>query len=321
MQHAHPSPSNSSSPAELLDRLIRSDAYDRYSRAFRKATGLSLWLAGVNNSRSCESGNPFCRTVNSHQHNCDACEMAHSGLRVADGAESHTVKCFANLRETAIPVWFGKSLIAHLRTGQVFSEVPSEENFERTLEILREEPQFRESDVEELKKSYFAGKVINDEHYNAIVEMLVIFAMQLSCELERQPATTGNEMPEAIQRVCQHLRSTFDEPFSLAHVSKIAGISAHHLCSVFKATTGTTLTEFHNRERILQAKKRLTSRYARISEVALDVGFGSLSQFNRSFLKYAGESPTDFRKRVIAPIHHHRPLERSAIRRRAVLTA
>jgi AraC-like DNA-binding protein len=60
-----------------------------------------------------------------------------------------------------------------------------------------------------------------------------------------------------------------------------------------------TTTEFVNRERVLDAKKRLLSRYARVSEVALDVGFGSLSQFNRAFARYAGESPTEYRRRLL----------------------
>ena len=290
-------------PNPVLSKLLQSAAFERYGRAFRKATGLSLWLAGADNAQSCLSSNPFCLTVNGQGQSCEACEKAHTGLRATEAVESLTVKCFANLRETAVPIWLGKTLVAHLRTGQVFSSVPTEENFATAVAILREDPQFRETDLDDLKKSYFAGKVVSDEHYNAIVELLVLFAMQLSCELERQPVVQNPTIPEPIQRVCLHLRKTFDQPFSLLEASRLAGMSAHHLCSVFKSATGTTLTEFHNRERILQAKRRLTSRYVRVSEVALDVGFGSLSQFNRSFQKYAGESPTDFRKRVLA--HHH----------------
>lgn len=296
------------SPPDILQRIAKSPAYDRYSRAFRQATGLSLWLAGTENADSCQSSNTFCQMVNSSgNQSCDACEHAHRSLRANEGEEWLTVKCFANLRETAVPVWFGKTLVGHLRTGQVFSTIPTEENFEQAASILREEPQFREADLDSLRKSYFAGKVISEEHYKAIVELLVLFATQLSCELERQPNLQAVTLPEPIQRVCQHLRRNFDQPFSLLEVSRIAGMSSHHLCSVFKSATGTTLTEFHNRERILQAKKRLTSRYARIGEVALDVGFGSLSQFNRSFLKYAGESPTEFRKRILANTPDRRP--------------
>ena len=287
------------SPERLLERLRQSPALNRYVRAFQQATGLTLWLVGQDPSHSCEAKNPFCMAISHNVGGCDACEHSHSKLTAHDGQEQVTLKCFANLRETAIPVWFGKIIVGYLRTGQVFAALPTEANFQKTLEVLREDPEFRENNIPALRQSYFAGIVINDEHYQAIVDLLVLFAAHLSCELERQPEPEAPSLPEPIAKVCQHLRTSFDEPFSLDEVAQIAHISPHHLCTVFKSSTGVTLTEYQNRERILQAKKRLTSRYARVSEVALDVGFGSLSQFNRCFQKYAGESPTEFRLRTI----------------------
>ncbi len=295
------------SPEKLLERLRQSPSLTRYSRAFQQATGLSLWLVGQDPAHSCEAQNPFCMAITKNTNACEACEHSHGQLLAKDGVEVVTVKCFANLRETAVPIWFGKLLVGHLRTGQVFAALPTEANFQNTLAILREEPDFRESTVPYLRQSYFAGVVVTDEHYGAIVDLLVLFATHLSSELERQPLETVPCLPDSIQKVCQHLRSTFDAPFSLDEVAQIACMSPHHLCTVFKSSTGVTLTEFQNRERILQAKKRLTSRYARVSEVALDVGFGSLSQFNRCFQKYAGESPTEFRLRTMPKSQAHRP--------------
>ncbi len=287
------------SPERLLERLRESPSLGRYSSAFRQATGLSLWLTGRNPEQSCDAVNPFCQAVAHTPAGCSACEHSHSQLLAHEGQESVNVRCFANLRETAVPVWFGRVLVGHLRTGQVFASVPTEAGFQRTLEILREDPDFRESREPLLRRSYFAGQVVTDEHYASIVDLLVLFATHLSCELERLPAADAARDSEPVQKVCRHLRASFDEPFSLPDLARTAGLSPNHLCTVFKSTTGLTLTEFQNRERILQAKKRLTSRYARIGEVALDVGFGSLSQFNRCFQKYAGESPTEFRLRTI----------------------
>jgi AraC-like DNA-binding protein len=59
-----------------------------------------------------------------------------------------------------------------------------------------------------------------------------------------------------------------------------------------------TFTEFVNRQRIERAKRRLLDPAERITEIAYDIGYQSLSQFNRSFLRIVGESPTQFRKRM-----------------------
>lgn len=279
----------------LLRHLRQSPLLDRYVRAFRQATGLSLWLTGPDTSHSCEAINPFCRTVTHQTGGCEACERSHSELISRGGQEAVTVKCFARLRETAVPVRFGRMLIGHLRTGQVFAEPPKESHFQQALKVLREDPEFRECHLEPLRAAYFSGKVLTEEHYQSIIDLLVIFGVQLSCELERIPQTGESSLPEPVGKVCRHLKANFDSEFSLETLAGIACLSPHHLCTVFKSSTGMTLTEFQNRHRILQAKKRLASRHARINEVALDVGFGSLSQFNRSFRKYAGLTPTEFR--------------------------
>jgi AraC-like DNA-binding protein len=51
-----------------------------------------------------------------------------------------------------------------------------------------------------------------------------------------------------------------------------------------------------NRKRVECAQAALLKPQERITEIAFEVGYKSLSQFNRSFLKYAGE----FRKRMKA---------------------
>lgn len=280
----------------LLQRIRESPTLARYMRAFHQATGLSLWLAGPDTTHSCEAINLFCQTVTDLNGGCEACERSHSQLSGRGRQESVTLQCFARLRESAVPIWFGKSLIGHLRTGQVFSREPTEADFQFSLQVLREDPDLAGHDLDLLRPAYFSGKVLTEEHYQSIIDLLVIFSVQLCCELERLPGPAGGALPEPVQKVCQHLRARYDHKLSLEELASIAHLSPHHLCTVFKSATGMTLTEFQNRQRILQAKKKLASRYARVNEVALEVGFGSLSQFNRCFQKYAGQSPSEFRQ-------------------------
>ena len=60
-------------------------------------------------------------------------------------------------------------------------------------------------------------------------------------------------------------------------------------------TTGATFTEFVSRTRIERAKNLLLNPNLRISEIAYEIGFQSLTHFNRVFRKIVGESPTDYR--------------------------
>ncbi|MGB8804163.1 MAG: helix-turn-helix transcriptional regulator, partial [Chthoniobacterales bacterium] len=54
-------------------------------------------------------------------------------------------------------------------------------------------------------------------------------------------------------------------------------------------------TDYLARVRIEKAKALLLDRNRRVSEVAYDVGFQSLTHFNRIFRKIVGRSPTNYR--------------------------
>ncbi len=67
---------------------------------------------------------------------------------------------------------------------------------------------------------------------------------------------------------------------------------------MFKKATGLTFTEYLSRIRVEKAKSYLLNPHIRISEVAFEVGFQSLSQFNRVFKKITGQSPSQFRMKM-----------------------
>ena len=56
--------------------------------------------------------------------------------------------------------------------------------------------------------------------------------------------------------------------------------------------------EFVARTRIEKARHLLQNPKLRVSEIAFEVGFQSLTHFNRVFKNVVGESPTEFRARL-----------------------
>jgi YesN/AraC family two-component response regulator len=67
---------------------------------------------------------------------------------------------------------------------------------------------------------------------------------------------------------------------------------------MFKKGTGLNFTEYVSRVRIENAKNLLLNPNLRISEIAYQVGFQSLTHFNRVFKKVVGEAPTEYRVKV-----------------------
>ena len=64
------------------------------------------------------------------------------------------------------------------------------------------------------------------------------------------------------------------------------------------------LVDFRNRLRIESAKRLLTVPGPGVSEIAYQVGFQSLTQFNRLFRRIVGKSPTRFRRSLLKAESH-----------------
>jgi transcriptional regulator GlxA family with amidase domain len=65
-------------------------------------------------------------------------------------------------------------------------------------------------------------------------------------------------------------------------------------CNLFKCATGLIFTDYLARLRVEKAKALLIDRNRRLSKVAYDAGFQSLTHFNRVFRKIVGQSPSRY---------------------------
>jgi len=82
---------------------------------------------------------------------------------------------------------------------------------------------------------------------------------------------------------------------SLGQVAKAVNINPNYLSEKFRRITGANFVAYVARVRFEKACLLLRSGDHRISDIAFEVGFQSLSQFNRVFKKLSGKSPTEFR--------------------------
>lgn len=86
------------------------------------------------------------------------------------------------------------------------------------------------------------------------------------------------------------------EPLDLEAAARQAGLSAFHFLRVFSRALGVTPHQYLVRSRLRRAATLLCERNIPVTDVALDVGFGDLSNFVRTFRRAAGVSPRGFRR-------------------------
>ena len=285
----------------LFERLSQSDRFKIYQDAFRSTTGLPLRMVSADPDHwSLDdqkiNRSPFCEALNACDSECGACKETNRRLmKEAEMGNSASCSCFAGLQATAVPVKMGASVIGFLKTGQVFTKVPSEAQFDAILGALGRKS-LNEASIKQLKKSYLETRAVEPHRYESMITLLQTFAEQLSQHVESLAIIEEGSEPSAIARARRFIHANVDQALPLGQVAREAGLSESHFCRLFKESTGLTLTDYVNRCRIDWAKRELLRPEVRISEIAFHVGYQSLSQFNRSFARIAGVSPTQFRR-------------------------
>jgi AraC family transcriptional regulator len=110
--------------------------------------------------------------------------------------------------------------------------------------------------------------------------------------------TEGAAPPDYVERVnraIDHVVRNLAGPLRLEDVSRAACFSPFHFHRVFKGLVGETLNQFVKRQRLERALYLMSHAPKRsLTDVALDCGFSSSSDFSRSFKQRFGSSPSAF---------------------------
>jgi AraC-like DNA-binding protein/ligand-binding sensor protein len=288
---------NAHSNSILLDRLAESQIFRDYQRAFSETTGLPLALSPVEGWDLAHRGksheNPFCALLAKQSKACAACLCAQHELVTTAQVEPRTVTCFAGLCETAVPLRIGDQLVGFLRTGEVLAHAPTSAGFARVTRQL--EKLGVKVDQKEMREAYFQSEVFAAKRYESVLKLLQIFAQHLVSVANQVVFQTENAEPPSITRAREYINAHYAEDISLTAAAQAAHMSTFYFCKQFKKATGLSFTEYLGRVRIEKAKEQLLKPHVRVSEVAYEVGFQSLTHFNRVFRKLNGESPTTYR--------------------------
>ena len=289
-----------SSEHNLAEVLANSKIYQDYERAFSETTGLPVALRPVETWQLPHHGrrkeNPFCAFMAQKSRSCAACLQTQQALHETATHEPQTVTCQLGLCDTAVPVRLGDKLIGYLQTGQVFRRKPTETQFQRTLKLAHEWGV--EVSAPELRAAYFNSRVLSTKAYDATVKLLAIFAQHISILMNQIVVRQDNAEPPAIAKAKEFIREHQAENLSLGQVAKAVNTSTFYFCKMFKKITGVNFTDYVSRVRIEKAKDLLLNPNLRISEIAYEVGFQSLTHFNRVFKRILGQSPTEYRAQL-----------------------
>jgi AraC-like DNA-binding protein len=104
--------------------------------------------------------------------------------------------------------------------------------------------------------------------------------------------------PSAVRRVAETVRRIEEHShseLSLESMAREAGLSPYYFLRTFERLTNVTPHQYVRRMRLREAAVRLLSEPSKILDIALDCGFGDVSNFNRAFRAEFGINPRAYR--------------------------
>jgi AraC-like DNA-binding protein len=286
--------------AQMIDTLGNSPVFQEYERAYTEATGLPVTLRPTETWRLPLHGkrneSPFCAMMANTSRTCAACLQTQEALAKSAAHEPCTMTCAYGLNETAVPVKLGAETIGYLQTGQVMRRKPTEAQFKRAIEAAKKLGV--DINNETARQAFFQTPVVPERKLDSMSRLLAIFAEHLSMKSNQIAVQAVNTEPPVITKAKQYISDHHSEDLSLAQVAQAVHTSVFYFCKLFRRKTGVTFTEFVSRTRVEKAKNLLLNPNLRVSEIAFEVGFQSLTHFNRVFRKIVGESPTEYREHL-----------------------
>jgi AraC-like DNA-binding protein/ligand-binding sensor protein len=288
--------------SELVLSLGNSMIYREYERAFSDTMGLPVSLRPVDSWQLPHRGkrheNPLCAMMADKSRSCASCLRLQQRLSERARYGPHSLTCELGLCDTAVPIRTGKRLVGFLQTGQVFRKKPTEAGFQRSMGLMAQWGM--QIDAERLNRAYFGTKVLSPRQHDGVVKLLAIFAQHISMVSNQILIQRENAEPPVIIRARQFIHENQAEDLSLGQVAKAVNTSVFYFCKMFRKSTGLNFTDYMSRLRVEKAKNLLLNPNLRISEIAYEVGFQSLTHFNRMFKKVMGQSPSDYRGQLIS---------------------
>lgn len=117
-------------------------------------------------------------------------------------------------------------------------------------------------------------------------------------------APAQSSPPSAEARVTRVIRmleeSRPDADYTLSSLAREAKLSQYHFLRVFQQLTGVTPHKYILRARLRRVATRVLVDPSRVLDIALDCGFGDISNFNHAFRVEFGTNPREYAKKFHA---------------------
>ncbi|MHA6484851.1 ABC transporter substrate-binding protein [Paenibacillus sp. strain BS8-2] len=119
------------------------------------------------------------------------------------------------------------------------------------------------------------------------------FVHELYAQMKREGIQTSN--PDLLEQVLRYMHDCYKEPLSLENIAERFGCSVSYLVKLFKKRLGESPIRYLNAIRMETAAKLLVESEASFQDISEFVGIQDAHTLSRSFRKYYGMGPSQFK--------------------------
>jgi AraC-like DNA-binding protein len=187
-----------------------------------------------------------------------------------------------------------QTTLRRVRSGAVFFDPAMVPGRSDRVRVLAAGPPIREMIVYAMR--WRIDRPTSDPIADAFFEALALLTADWLDSAEaplRLPTSNAPAISAVMAYTHAHLADV-----GAQDVCGAAGLSERSLRRQFPAATGMSWQQYRLASRILRAMAILANSDRTVLEVATEVGFDSLSGFNRAFLRLCGETPSAYRRRI-----------------------
>lgn len=130
--------------------------------------------------------------------------------------------------------------------------------------------------------------------WSLVTQMLV--CVQRENGIDTSSVQVSEHMKGRLSELMDYLNAHFREDLTLEDVARRFDVTPAHLSRTFKKATRFGFVEYINTQRVAECCRLLRTTDLSVLDIALQCGFGSLTQFGRCFRELTGSSPRGYRR-------------------------
>jgi len=193
-------------------------------------------------------------------------------------------------------------IVVHFRQASLGDSLLAQHELHSVRELLGQAERGIGFSVEDARK---AEKHLVQMISNKGIDKMIDFfnVLRIMCSVEKKVLLCSENYKQAydergnkrMAEVYTYIKENYFKPVTLDKISKIARMSPFAFSRFFKKNCGAGFVEYLNRVRTNKACYLLRETDYQVHDIAIECGFGSISNFNKQFRKTEGICPRDYR--------------------------